>query len=90
MEDQQKGFDEVVAVADILTKESSKINKFDFWDSDGMDKSLGGIAMKTFFSLLPYLTPLRGYYGAFTGLMSLVGTMPILYKSFESLILGEN
>lgn len=90
MDGQQKGFDEVVAVADILTKESSKINKFDFWDSDGMDKSLGGIAMKTFFSLLPYLTPLRGYYGAFTGLMSLVGTMPILYKSFESLILGEN
>jgi hypothetical protein len=73
-----------------LTKESSKINKFDFWDSDGIDKSLGGIAMKTFVSLLPYLTPLRGYYGAFSAITGLMGSMPIIYKSLESLILGEN
>jgi hypothetical protein len=78
-----------VVVGDILTKEYSPWNKFDFWDSDGYDKSLGGIAMKMFVNILPYLTPLRGYYGAFTALTGLVSTMPILYKNIESMILGE-
>lgn len=57
---------QVVALGDILTKEGSALNKFDFWDSDGYDKSIGGIAMKTIVSILPYVTPLRGYYGALT------------------------
>lgn len=86
---QQKGHDDIVVIGDILTKEYSPWNKFDFWDSDGYDKSLGGIAMKAFVNILPYLTPLRGYYGAFTALTGLVSTMPILYKNLESLILGE-
>lgn len=87
---QQKGDDEIVVLGDILTKEYSAWNKFDFWDSDDQEKSIGGIAMKTFVNLLPYLTPLRGYYGAFTAFMSLLGTMPILYKNIEGIFTGDN
>ena len=87
---QQKGDDEIVVIGDILTKEYSAWNKFDFWDSDDQEKSIGGIAMKTFVNLLPYLTPLRGYYGAFTAFMSLLGTMPILYKNIEGIFTGDN
>lgn len=81
---------QVVQLSDILTKEGSTLNKFDFWDSDGYDKSVAGIAAKTVAHILPYLTPIRGYYGAFTMAMQIAATMPVLYKSLESIALGEN
>ena len=81
---------QVVQLSDILTKEGSTLNKFDFWDSDGYDKSVAGIAAKTVAHILPYLTPIRGYYGAFTMAMQMAATMPVLYKSLESIALGEN
>ena len=81
---------QVVQLSDILTKEGSTLNKFDFWDSDGHDKSVAGIAAKTVAHILPYLTPIRGYYGAFTMAMQMAATMPVLYKSLESIALGEN
>jgi len=38
----------------------------DFFDSDGYEKSLGGVAMKTIASVLPYMIPgFNAYYGAF-------------------------
>lgn len=80
---------EVVSIQDILTKEDSIFNKIDFYDSDGRDKSIGGIVMKSLVSVLPYLTPLKGYYGAFTMVMQLANTMPILYKSLENVVSGD-
>lgn len=82
----QIGKKRVVAAGDILTKEGTWQNKLDFWDSDGYDKSLGGIALKTFFTILPYLTPIRGYYGGIVAILGLIETAPILYKSIESIL----
>ena len=57
----------VVALSDILTKEDSVINKMDFFDSDGFDKSIGGVAAKTAITILPYLIPgFNTYYGGIT------------------------
>lgn len=81
---------EVVHLSDILTKEDSWLNKVDFFDSDGYDKSVAGIAAKTTFSLLPWLIPgFNTYYGAVTAILGLCAVMPTFYKSFEHLITGD-
>lgn len=83
---------QVVAVQDILTKEGSLANKFDFFDSDGYDKSLGGVAAKTLFAVAPYFIPgnVQKYYGAFTALVGLGSVLPTFYKSIESIFTGED
>lgn len=82
---------QVVSVADILTKEKSALNKIDFFDSDGYEKSLGGVAMKTVASVLPYMIPgFNTYYGMFRMATGLASTLPTVYKSLEGLVMGEN
>jgi hypothetical protein len=82
---------QVVSVADILTKEKSALNKIDFFDSDGYEKSLGGVAMKTVASVLPYMIPgFNTYYGMFRMATGLAATLPTVYKSLEGLVMGEN
>jgi len=44
---------QILSRLDTLTKEDSYINKFDFMDSDDLDKSLGGSIMKTAVNLIP-------------------------------------
>jgi hypothetical protein len=48
---------EVVKLQDILTDEGSLANAADFFDADGLHKSPAGVAVKTVFSVLPYLGP---------------------------------
>jgi hypothetical protein len=48
---------DVLHYTDVLTDDLSKFNAYDFFDSDGIDKSIGGIAMKTTANLVPYLIP---------------------------------
>lgn len=80
----------VVSVSDILTKEDSWINQYDFFDSDGYDKSAAGIAMKTFVHVLPYLIPgFNAYYGAFTAAVGLASVLPTVYKSLEGIFTGD-
>lgn len=81
----------VVSLGDILTKEDSWANKIDFFDSDGYDKSAAGIAAKLAVTMLPYLIPgVREYYGALTAITGLASVMPTFYKSFESILTGDN
>lgn len=56
----------VLSKANILTKEDSWANKFDFFDSDGLDKNWFGAAMKNIVSIVPMFIPYVGpvYVGA--------------------------
>lgn len=81
----------VVSLEDILTEEGSAFNNIDFFDSDGYDKSIGGVAMKTLIKILPYVIPgLNKWYGALHASMNMAAVMPTLYKSIEGLFTGEN
>ena len=81
---------QVVNLSDILTKEDSWLNKVDFFDSDGYDKSITGTAMKTIVQLAPWLIPgFNQYFGAASAIFGLCSVMPTFYKSFEHLITGE-
>lgn len=56
----------VLSKTNILTKEDSWTNKFDFFDSDDIDKSWVGTAMKNIVSIAPMFIPYVGqvYVGA--------------------------
>ena len=80
---------QVVSISDILTDEGSLLNRFDFFDSDGYDKSAFGTTAKIIAAAAPYLIPgLREYYAAFTVIAGLASVMPTFYKSFESIMGG--
>ena len=82
---------QVISVQDILTKEGSWINKYDFFDSDGETKSVTGTVFKTMAQLAPYLIPgVNKYYGALTASVGLASVLPTFYKSVEGLLTGEN
>ena len=78
---------DVLHYTDTFTVDGSKLNKFDFFDSDGLDKSIGGTlmktAMKTLPLLIPYVGPVLGYAGAALALADLV---PVLGKSINGLL----
>lgn len=81
---------EIVKLSDILTKEDSALNHIDFFDSDGLDKSVMGLAMKTLVGTGIYLVPYLG--PVYTGAKVLIGfgeSMPQLYKSVAGLF-GDN
>lgn len=85
------GEKKVVASGDILTKENSFLNKLDFFDSDGYEKSIGGVAMKTIARIAPYVIP--GFnlgYGGFVAAINMAAVLPTFYKSIEGLITGDN
>lgn len=72
---------EVVSSADILTVDKEGIGKYDFFDSDDLEKSVTGTVMKTVASVAPML---MGPYvsGIYSGLLvgrELVKTLPMLY-----------
>ncbi len=78
---------EIVKLQDILTKEDSAINNIDFFDSDGLDKNIFGVAAKTLTSIGLYMVPYVGEaYTAANVLIGLGKNMPVLYKSFGSLL----
>ena len=82
---------QVISVQDILTKEGTWINKYDFFDSDGETKSVTGTVFKTMAQVAPYLIPgVNKYYGALTASVGLASVLPTFYKSIESLLTGES
>lgn len=84
------GNKQVVAFEDILTKENSWLNKIDFFDSDGYEKSIVGVTAKTLVHALPYLIPqVRGVMGAVAATVNLVSVMPTFYKALEGIITGD-
>lgn len=82
---------QVVNPSDILTTDGSVFNRFDFFDSDGREKSIGKTAMKTIVEIAPLLIPgVNTWYGGTRAAVGLATVMPTFYKSIESWLLGDN
>ena len=70
---------EVLSVFDTLTVDGQGINKYDFFDSDDIKKSVAGVITKNVVSLLPLFTPLGGAYSALMVAKEFSKAMPMLY-----------
>jgi len=70
---------DALSVFDNMTIDNKGINKYDFFDSDGIDKSVPGTVAKTIVSFLPMLTPLAPYYSGALVLRELFKAAPMLY-----------
>lgn len=80
---------EVLKYTDTLTVDGSSLNKIDFFDSDGLTKSVASTIARTVFQLFPYFIPgvgkTLGTIGIFTGLASV---MPTFGKAVNGIIGG--
>ena len=62
-----------------MTSENSFLQKYDFMDSDGMDKSVSGVITKNLAAVLPMFTPLAGIYSGVLVTRELSKALPMLY-----------
>lgn len=71
---------EVVSAGDIITIDKQGIDKYNFFDSDDIEKSITGTIMKTAASVAPLLIPYVNtfYSGVLVG-RELLKTLPMLY-----------
>lgn len=71
---------QVVSFLDYLTSENSGIHKYDFFDADGLDKSIGGTLTKNIVAVLPMFNPyLRVGYSGLLVARELSKSLPMLY-----------
>ena len=82
---------QVVSALDYLTPEESSIQKYDFFDSDGLDKSIGGIITKDLISVIPLMIPYvnTAYSGLFVA-RELAKSLPMLYGMVQGLSGSDN
>lgn len=81
---------EVLQISDTLTTDGTMFNKFDFFDSDGLRKSVIGTIMKYAVRIAPTLIPGFGeIYGAVSGGFALAQALPTLGKALDSFISGD-
>ena len=82
---------QVVSALDYLTPEESSIQKYDFFDSDGLDKSIGGIIAKDLISVIPLMIPYvnTAYSGLFVA-RELAKSLPMLYGMVQGLSGSDN
>lgn len=76
---------EVLSVFDTLTVDGEGINKYDFFDSDDIKKSVGGVIAKNVATLLPLFTPIGGVYSTLMIAKEFSKAMPMLYGWMTSL-----
>ena len=69
---------QVLSVADLVTPESSVLNKIDFFDSDDLRKSVGGVIAKNVALVAPLFTPIAPYYYNAIIAKELVKSLPML------------
>lgn len=77
---------EVVSALDYLTPEDSNVNKYDFLDSDDLEKSVGGTIAKNVAAVLPMFIPYVGT--AYAGLQvgrEISKSLPMLYGMIKGL-----
>jgi len=81
---------ELLTPFDIITKDGSKANEYDFFDSDSLNKSFTGSLMKNVARIAPRFLPYVGpfYVGANIAL-ELGKVLPIVYKSTFGLAGGD-
>jgi len=90
---------QIVNSMDTLTTDGSLINKFDFLDSDGREKSITGTVFKLAANIAPFIIPEFGIFKGMTSIPSLYGglkatiglasSLPTFYKALEGLLLGD-
>jgi len=83
---------QVLSNTDILTVDGSTLNKYDFFDSDSLDKSVVGTILKTATTVAPLFIggPASAIYsGALIG-REMSKTFPMLYGMFTSLFGNES
>lgn len=82
---------QVVSAEDYLTSENSFINKYDFFDSDDVQKSVGGVIAKNVAAVIPMLIPYvnKAYAGLLVG-RELGKSLPMLYGMAMSFSGSDN
>lgn len=81
---------DVLHYEDTLTVDGSSWNKYDFFDSDGLDKSVTGTVAKTVAKLAPMFVPgVNMVYGGISAVMELGKLLPIMEQTVEGLISGD-
>ncbi len=74
---------EVLSLGDILTKEDSAVNKYDFFDSDDLEKSPEGVIAKNLSAIAPmlFLGPVgTTIYGGMYVARELLKTLPMMER----------
>lgn len=81
---------DVLHLSDTLTVDGSKWNKIDFFDSDGLDKSVSGTLFKAVAKVAPMFIPYVGqWYGFFGASAQLGKLLPVLYKAVNGIASGD-
>lgn len=81
---------DILHASDVLTVDGTKWNRYDVFDADGLDKSVGGTIAKTLFKIAPIFIPGAGaWYGGITATIELGKLLPVLYKSIEGIATGD-
>ena len=82
---------DVLHYTDTFTEDGSKWNKYDFFDSDGLDKSIAGTVAKTVFEIAPYFIPyVNVAWGAVNASLEIAQLLPTLGKAINGIISGNN
>lgn len=81
---------DILHVSDTLTVDGSKLNDYDFFDSDGLDKSVSGTIAKTLFNTVPMFIPyVNVAWGSALAVKELGKLLPVLFKSIEGIASGD-
>lgn len=82
-----------LSMGDILTSDTSEIKKYDFFDSDGLEKSTSSVIAKNLAAIAPmvFLNPTGAavYSGAYV-VREIAKAMPMLYQISTSLLGNTN
>ena len=77
--------------SDTLTAEDTWLNKVDFFDNDGLDKSVGGTIARTIFKVAPYLIPYVGpTLGAIGAVIGLSRSLPTIAKAINGIVTHDS
>lgn len=81
---------QVVSALDLITVDGSPINKYDFFDSDGLDKSVTGTIAKSLVSVAPmFMGPVGEVYAGVLIARELAKSLPMLYGMATALFGNE-
>jgi len=81
---------QVVNPTDLITVDGNAFNNWDFFDSDGYDKSVAGTTMKLATEIAPFFIPGVGLpYGGIKMALGLSKVLPTFYKALEGIFLGD-
>jgi len=81
---------QLLSKMDTLTKEGSYANKLDFMDSDGFDKSLTGLVVKSAVEIAPFIIggPISNLYKAYYITSGLIDGTSEIYKALDGILNG--